>query len=185
MDNNYHDILFYDSPPWSIDNQNEGNQDPVLSISLPLTYSPVEVLVSYLHLELSSYGDSLLDMYDSIYVDPHDQVRHLNHRFHLSNTLIFPQQGVYISIWTWDLGLCVISLDNIHVATNLSIWNIVSLDCFNTCFNSHTWDPSLWLYIFMESIEGNAFLRGVECYDPPYGINGGPKARQCNNSGGH
>jgi hypothetical protein len=71
-DNNYPDILYNASPPPSIANIDEGNEEPILPTSHPFTYSSVEVLVSYPHLAFSSYGDSLLDIDDSIYVDPHD-----------------------------------------------------------------------------------------------------------------
>ena len=72
LDNNYPDILYDDYPPPSIDNINERNQGPIFPTSHPLTYSPVEMLVSYPHLEFFGYGDALLDIDDSIYVDPHD-----------------------------------------------------------------------------------------------------------------
>ena len=72
MDNNYPDILFDDSLPLSIDNLNEGNQEPILLTSIPFTFSPMEVLVLDPHLAFSSYVDSLLEIQDSIYMDMHD-----------------------------------------------------------------------------------------------------------------
>lgn len=70
LHNNCIDILFYDCPPPQIDKINDGNQEPFFPTSLPLTYSPVEVL---------ALGDALLDIDDCIYVDPHDQFGHLEH----------------------------------------------------------------------------------------------------------
>ena len=36
-------------------------------------------------------------------------------------------------------------------------------------------DPILWLYNFSQSVEGNAFLRELECYYPPQEVMGGSK----------
>ena len=127
----------------------------------------MEVLVSASPLTLSLYEDDFLDQNAYIYVDPHDQVGNLEHMTRLSITLQVPQLGGHISIWTWDPSLGVSSLDYFNAAVNLCIWDIGSLDYFNNGFSIHAWDLGSWLYIFMESVEGNAFLRGVECYDPP------------------
>lgn len=75
-DDNYFQLLFDVSIPPYV----EGIQKNVMLTSFNLTSSPLEVLVSYPHLKLSSYGDDILNIHDSIYVDPHDQVGHLEHR---------------------------------------------------------------------------------------------------------
>ena len=51
------------------------------------TSSQLTVLVSYPHLTFSHYGDDLLDIDDSIYVDPHDHVGNFEHMTQLSITL--------------------------------------------------------------------------------------------------
>jgi hypothetical protein len=65
------------------------------------------------------------------------------------------------------------SLGYFNVAANLCIWDLGSLDYFNNGFTIWTWDPGSWLYIFMESIEGNAFLRGWNVMILPKGVMGG------------
>ena len=48
-----------------------------------------------------------------------------------------------------------------------TIWDPGLLNTFSIDINSHTWDPGWWLYIFIANIEGNAFLKGMECWDIP------------------
>ena len=76
-------MLFDDSNPPNV----EGIQEKVMPTS---TCSPLTILVSYPHLTFSHYGDDLLDIDDFIYVDPHDQVGHLEHMTQLSITLQVP-----------------------------------------------------------------------------------------------
>ena len=84
-------------------------------------------------------------------------------------------------MWTWDLGLGVISLNYFNIVVNLCNWDLGSLDYFNNGFSTHKWDPGSWFYIFKQIIEGNDFLRGMECCDPPYESNVGSKNHQRNN----
>ena len=156
-DDNYFQLLF------------DEIRENVMPTSLQLISSLVEVLVSF-----SPYEDDFLDWDGYIYVDPHDRVGHLEHMTQLSITPSVPQLGGHINIWAWDPGLGVSSLSYFNVAVNLCILNLGFLD-YNNGFNIRTWDPGSWLYIFMEGVEGNTFLRVVECYDPLYGSNRGAK----------
>ena len=62
--------------------------------SLQLTSSPVEVLVSTSPLTFSLYEDDFWDQNAYIYVDPHDQVGHLEHMTHQSITLTVPHLSI-------------------------------------------------------------------------------------------
>jgi len=39
--------------------------------------------------------------------------------------------------------------------------------------NSYPWDPGIWLYTLIESVEDNSFIRGVECSVAREGMGGG------------
>ena len=80
-DDNYFQLIFDESTPPYV----EESEEKVIHISFQLTPFPLDVWVLDPHLTFSSYGDALLDIHDSIYVDPHDQV--LEHRTQLSITL--------------------------------------------------------------------------------------------------
>ena len=76
-DANQFQLLFDDSTPPNV----EGIKDNVIPTS---TSSLLEVLVSYSHLTFSHYGDDLLHIDGSIYVDPRHQVGNLEHQIELS-----------------------------------------------------------------------------------------------------
>ena len=82
-DDNYFQLLFDDSTPPYV----EGSEEKVIHISFHFTPSPLDIWVLNQHLTFSSYRDAILGTYDSLYVDPHDQVGHLEHRTQLSITL--------------------------------------------------------------------------------------------------
>ena len=142
-DDNYFQLLFDESTPPYV----EESEEKVIHISFQLTPFPLDVWVLDPHLTFSSYGDALLDIHDSIYVDPHDQVGHLEHRTQLSITLRAHQLEVNISIWIWDPGLRVSSLDYFSVAVNLCIWDLGSLDYFHNGFNIRIWDPGIHMQL--------------------------------------
>lgn len=106
-DDNYFQLPFDESTPPNV----EESEEKVIHISFQLTHFPLDVWVLDPLLTFSSYGDSILDIHDSIYVDPHDQVGNLEHMTQLSITLKVRQLGVNISIWIWDPDLRVSSLD--------------------------------------------------------------------------
>ena len=82
-DDNYFQLLFDEyTPPYV-----EGSKEKDIHTSFHLAPSQLEVWVSDPHLRFSSYRDVLLDIHDSIYVDPHDQVGSLEHKTQLSITL--------------------------------------------------------------------------------------------------
>jgi hypothetical protein len=74
--------------------------------------------------------------------------------------------GCHLNTCTWDPGLRW-SLDYFNMVASTCTWDLGSLAYFNIVVNTHPWDPGLWLYLLTTSIEGNTFLRGVECWDPP------------------
>jgi hypothetical protein len=44
-----------------------------------------------------------------------------------------------------------------------STWDIISPTYFIIMVHTYPWEPSIWLYFLMTSIEDKAFLRGMEC----------------------
>jgi hypothetical protein len=143
LDDNYFQLLFDESTPPYV----EESEEKVVHISFQLTPFPLDVWVLDPHLTFSSYGDALLAIHDSIYVDPHDQVGHLEHRTRLSITLRAHQLEINISIWIWDPGLRVSSLDYFSVAVTLCIWDLGSLDYFHNGFNIRIWDPGIHMQL--------------------------------------
>jgi hypothetical protein len=45
----------------------------------------------------------------------------------------------------------------------ISTWDLGSLVYFNTMVHTYPWDPGIWLYTLITSVEDNACLRGMEC----------------------
>ena len=75
-DDNYFQLLFDEfTPPYV-----EESEEKVIHISFQLTPFPLDVWVLDPHLTLSSYGDAFLDINDFIYMNPHGQVGHLEHK---------------------------------------------------------------------------------------------------------
>jgi hypothetical protein len=51
------------------------------------------------------YVDKFSDMDGSIYLDPHDHGRNLEHHFQLTIESSIKRRKINMRTWTWDLGL--------------------------------------------------------------------------------
>jgi hypothetical protein len=67
-----------------------------------------------------------------------------------------------MSTWTWDPCLQW-WLDYFNMVDFISTWDPSSLVYFNTMVHTYPWDPGIWLYTLITSIEDNTFIRGMEC----------------------
>jgi hypothetical protein len=85
------------------------------------------VCLPNLDLTFCSDVDEFLDMDGSIYLDPHECVRHLEHHSLLGIELMYFQWGVNINTWTWDLSLWMNSLDYFNVEVSTCTWNLATL----------------------------------------------------------
>jgi hypothetical protein len=127
-DENHFNLLFDDSTLSFVEHILERRQE--LSIhTLIHFYHPVVV-------------DEFLA--SSTYFDPLDQCLSLEHHFQLAMVFRYPQRGVHMSTWTWDLDLQ---------------WQ---LDSFIMVACIPIWDPGICLYTLIASVEDNAFIRGME-----------------------
>ena len=45
----------------------------------------------------------------------------------------------------------------------ISTWGHSSLVYSSTMVHTYPWDPSIWLYTLITSVEDNTFIRGMEC----------------------
>jgi hypothetical protein len=46
---------------------------------------------------------------------------------------------------------------------NTSTWDLGSPNYFKIMVHTYPWDPSIWLFFLITSVEDNTFLRGMEC----------------------
>jgi hypothetical protein len=67
-----------------------------------------------------------------------------------------------MSTLTWDLGLQW-WLDYFSMVDRIPTWDYGSPTYFIIMVPTYPWNPGIWLYTFITSIEDNAFIRGMEC----------------------
>ena len=159
-DNHFH-LLFNDSTTPQVENFLESKQDHSLYVILHFSYSPVEVDEFFV---------------SSKYFDPHDQCQSLEYHFQLVPKFQYLLHGVHMSTWIWDPSLQW-WLDYFNMVAFISTWDPSSLVYFRTMVHTYPWDPGIWLYTLIKSIEDNAFMRGMEC-QVSREIVGGPEGQQ-------
>jgi hypothetical protein len=146
-DENHFHLLFDDSTPPSVEHILERRQELSMHTLLHFYYSPVVV-------------DEFLA--SSTYFDPLDQCLSLEHHFQLAMVFRYLQRGVHMSTWTWDPGLQW-RLDYFSMVACIPTWDPGSLVYFRTMVHTYPWDPGIWLYTLIASVEDNTFIRGMEC----------------------
>jgi hypothetical protein len=88
-----------------------------------------------------------------------------------------------MSTWTWDPSLQW-RLDYFNMVSFISTWDLVLQVYFSTMVHIYPWDPGIWLYTLITSLEDNALLRGMEC-SVAREVVGGVRRAHSDNSGGH
>jgi hypothetical protein len=66
-----------------------------------------------------------------------------------------------MSTWTWDPDLQW-QLDYFKMVSNIPTWDPGSPAYFSIMVHTYPWDPGIWLYTLITSVEDDAFIRGME-----------------------
>jgi hypothetical protein len=96
----------------------EANGEKDMTTNFHLAYSPTVVFFPNPHPTFGGYVDDFFNMARSIYLDPHDNVRHLEHHSQPSVELRYFPWRVNTSTWTWDPSLWMSSLDYFSIVVS-------------------------------------------------------------------
>ena len=66
-----------------------------------------------------------------------------------------------MSTWTWDPG-SQWNFNYFIIVAHIYTWDLGSLAFFNIMVYTYPWEPGIWSYTLIKSIEENIFITGME-----------------------